>query len=404
MWKVFIADDEQNIRYGLKYLLEHSMSDIQIIGEAEDGVSALKLIQEMQPDILLVDICMPHLNGLQLIDQINDILVKKCIVIIITGHDEFEYAQKALKLKVFDYILKPVSKQNFIEVIKKAKEELSRLNLVDKYSNWSDMQLKKNMPYLRENSFNAFINNRLSLIEMEEQMEFFGLDLANSHGMVITRVEEKYHIGEQTKDWDRRLLLFAVRNIIEEILADSQPNIVFKDEEDNVIAILPIKSIDTWLDIDKKIEYNIDSFLRITVQVCSEKLKNGLRDIPAIYKKLIIDINNKGSSLPVISLAKKYIEKNYNKVDLSLQEVAQYIKISPNYLSRLLKQSEGYSFTEFLSILRINKAIKLMNNPNLKIHDIAERVGFSTQHYFCTAFKKFLGASPTEYRKSGDED
>lgn len=403
MWKVLIADDEPNIRDGLRCLLERNVMDIQIVGEAEDGLAALKLIKETQPDILLVDICMPHLNGLQLIDQVKSVFVKECKIIIITGHDEFEYAQQALKLKVFDYILKPVSKLNLYEVIEKAKDELSKSNLANKYFNWADMQLKKNMPYLRERFLNDFINNKLTGIELEDQMEFFGLDIGYSHGMLITRVEEKYNIGEQKKEWDRYLLLFAVQNIIEEILSDWQPNIIFRDEKDDIVAILPIKSVTEWVDIDSKIECNIDSYLKQTVLVSSEKFKNGLLDIPSVYNKLITDINNKGNNLPVISLARKYIEENYHKIDLSLQEVAQFIRISPNYLSRLLKQGEGYSFTEFLTMVRVKKAIKLMDNPNLKLYDIAERVGYNTQHYFCTAFKKVLGVSPTEYRKLGDE-
>lgn len=126
-------------------------------------------------------------------------------------------------------------------------------------------------------------------------------------------------------------------------------------------------------------------------------------DIPTVYNKLIEDINKKGNNMPIISLAEKYIEENYHKIELSLQEVAHSIGISPNYLSRLLKQAEGYSFTEFLTMVRVKKAIKLMDNPNLKLYEIAEKVGYNTQHYFSTAFKNVLGVSPTEYRKQGDE-
>lgn len=403
MWKVLIADDEPNIRYGLISLLERDVLDIQIVGEAENGLDALKLISETQPDILLVDICMPHLNGLQLIDQVKDVLLKECKIIIITGHDEFGYAQQALKLKVFDYILKPVSRLNLLEIIEKAKAELSELNSTNKYYNWADLQLKKNMPYLRGKFLNDFLNDKLTNIELEEQIEFFELDIRYSQGMIITRIEEKYNIGEQKNQWDRYLLLFAVQNIIEEMLSGCKPNTIFRDEKEDIIAILPIRSVTEWVDIKSKIEANIKLYLKQTVQVCSEEFKNGLLEIPSVYNKLSIEINNQGNSLPVISLVKKYIDENYYKMDLSLQEVAQFIIISPNYLSRLLKQAEGHSFTEFLTMVRVNKATKLMDNPNLKVYEIAEKVGYKTQHYFCTAFKKVLGVSPTEYRKMGDE-
>lgn len=399
MWKVFIADDEPNIRYGLRCLLERNISDIQIVGEADNGLDALKLIGESQPEILLVDICMPHLNGLQLIERVKGVLKKECRIIIISGHDEFEYAQQALKLQVFDYILKPVVKQNLCEVMEKTKEELQKLQSVNKYLGWADKQLKKNMPYLRERFLNDFINNKLSSVELEEQMSFFGMDVKESHGMLITRLEEKYNIGEQKKEWNRYLLLFAIQNIVEELLSDWQPNIIFRDGLDDIVAILPIKSVTEWVDIEYKIESAIEKYLKQTVIVCNDKIVNGLLDIPTVYTKIIEDINKKGKNMPVISFATKYIEENYHKMDLSLQEVAHSIGISPNYLSRLLKQAEGYSFTEYLTMVRVKKAIKLMDNPNLKLYEIAEKVGYNTQHYFSTAFKKVLGVSPTEYRK-----
>lgn len=403
MWKVFIADDEPNIRDGLKCLLEANVTDIQMVGEADNGLDALDMVKKIQPDILLVDICMPHLNGLQLIEQVRSVLKKECKIIIITGHDEFEYAQQALKLRVFDYLLKPVLRQNLYEVMEKAKNELQKQHTANKYLNWADRQLKKNMPYLRERFLNDYINNKLSTIELQEQMSFFGLDVKESHGMLITRLEEKYKLGEDKKEWDRYLLLFAIQNIVEELLSDWQPNIIFRDELDDIVAILPIKSVTEWVDIEYKIESAIEKYLEQTVIVCNDKIVNGLLDIPTVYNKLIEDINKKGNNMPVISLAIKYVEENYHKMDLSLQEVASSIGISPNYLSRLLKQSEGYSFTEFLTMVRVKKAIKLMGNPNLKLYEIAEKVGYNTQHYFSTAFKNVLGVSPTEYRKQGDE-
>ena len=96
-----------------------------------------------------------------------------------------------------------------------------------------------------------------------------------------------------------------------------------------------------------------------------------------------------------------YIETHYYKEELSLQDLAQSVQISPTYLSRLLKSEIGVSFIEYLTYVRVQKAMQLMSDPTVKIYEVAERVGYSNQHYFSTAFKKVVGLSPVEYRKRG---
>ena len=99
--------------------------------------------------------------------------------------------------------------------------------------------------------------------------------------------------------------------------------------------------------------------------------------------------------------AKQYIENNYFKEELSLEDVARDIKVSASYLSRVLKQETGTSFIDYLTQVRVKMAIQLMTDPSMKIYEIAERVGYNSQHYFSTAFKKVLGVSPVEYKKGG---
>ncbi|MBP2646080.1 MAG: two component transcriptional regulator, AraC family, partial [Firmicutes bacterium] len=98
-------------------------------------------------------------------------------------------------------------------------------------------------------------------------------------------------------------------------------------------------------------------------------------------------------------LCQKYIEKYYYKEELSLSNLAEEIHMSPTYLSRLLKQEIGVSFIEYLTQVRVRKAIQLMSSSTVKMYEIAEQVGYSNQHYFSTAFKKVVGFSPAEYRK-----
>ena len=119
----------------------------------------------------------------------------------------------------------------------------------------------------------------------------------------------------------------------------------------------------------------------------------------SLTRRLIKNLHSEIHCLPVIKKVKSYIEGNYQDPELSLQRIAADLLLSLSYLSKLFKQEVGMSFIDFLIKIRIKEAIKLMNNPQLKIYEIAEQVGYSSQHYFCAAFKKVLGVSPTEYRQ-----
>lgn len=126
MWKVLIADDEPKIRKGLKKILQSFDLDIEIIAEAEDGEIALDLAKEYKPNIILVDINMPFLDGLDFIEKVHDFL-PNTIIIIITGYDEFHYAKRAIQLQVFDYLLKPVNSIELKEIILKVIDRLQNL-------------------------------------------------------------------------------------------------------------------------------------------------------------------------------------------------------------------------------------------------------------------------------------
>ena len=111
MYKVFLADDEIWETIGLKKLLEKSGLPVQVIGEAENGIVALEQIEKKKPDILITDIRMPGLNGLELSEKIR----KRRIpleIIVLSGYAEFEYAKKAIQWGVRDYLLKPVEQED----------------------------------------------------------------------------------------------------------------------------------------------------------------------------------------------------------------------------------------------------------------------------------------------------
>lgn len=130
MYSILIIDDEPIIRRGIKTFIDFEKYKINDIYEAEDGNSALKTFSEVLPDLVLLDINIPFKNGLTLAQEMKE-LKNDVKIAIISGYDYFEYAQKALKIGVEDYILKPVSKTDINEIISKL---IYRLEETRKYN------------------------------------------------------------------------------------------------------------------------------------------------------------------------------------------------------------------------------------------------------------------------------
>lgn len=116
MYSVFLADDEPWIVIGLKKMIQRSELPFQVIGEANNGVTTLDEIESKKPDVLLTDIRMPGLTGLELLEQMNDRGIA-CKAVFITGYADFEYAQSALRMGAYDYLVKPVEEETLHGVL-----------------------------------------------------------------------------------------------------------------------------------------------------------------------------------------------------------------------------------------------------------------------------------------------
>lgn len=150
MIDAMIVDDEQYICSLLERLIDWSALGIRLLGNANNGKDALDMIREMKPDIILTDIRMPGLDGIRLLEEIQKLQMTS-LVIIISGYDDFSYAQSAVRLGAFEYILKPVEAENLQNVLLKAKEEIEKNRKNSEYITKLKRELAK-MQRVREGS------------------------------------------------------------------------------------------------------------------------------------------------------------------------------------------------------------------------------------------------------------
>lgn len=394
LWKVIIADDEPIIREGIRDSIDWEALQLEVVGEAEDGEEALALAISQQVHILLVDINMPIMDGLTLIKHVREKL-PDCRMIIITGHDEFQYAREAIRFNVAEYILKPTNPAQLRTVLEKVRAELGAEQKQREHLQLASEQISKNLPVLRERFCLEWIAGNLTDVEVKEQLHFLDLPCAAPSMIVVIRWPELSTQLPLMSERDRQLLSFAMENISAELLQE-HAKVIFRDASHLLVILL-------WEDVLVErladIEGAIQSYLKIAVYLHAESIADGFADVPEKYQRCRSKVYAQAAISPTVRRARQLIQEQFCNADLTLERVAALLQVSPVYLSRIIKQELGLSFVQLVTQLRIKKAVQLLNSTDLPIHEIASKTGYESQHYFSTAFKKVMGVSPNPYRR-----
>ncbi|RUT35607.1 response regulator [Paenibacillus zeisoli] len=394
LYRVLIADDEPIIREGIRDSVEWEKLGMEVVGEAEDGEEALELAEKYGIDILLVDMNMPFMDGITLMKRLR-VILPECRYVIITGHDEFSYAQEGIRLGVEDYILKPVNTDHLQRVLEHLANELDSVHQQNRYLKAASDQIEKNIPLLRERFCLEWIEGQLTEEEIYEQLQFLQLPGDIPRQLGIVRWPEMSASQPLTKESDRQLFLFALENIVSELLQHYE-RVMFRDTGSNIsICLWEIISEEKIAEIERAAQ----QYLKIAVNVHFEEIHEEIGAIGLVYKTCLDKVYKESQLSPLVRRARQYIHDYYHDPDLTLEVFARTLQVSPVYLSRMLKKELGTSFVGFIMHLRIRRAIQLLNSTELTILEIAEQVGYESQHYFSTAFKKVMGVSPNQYRK-----
>ncbi len=180
MYRIVIADDEAYIRDLVAKSINHSDLGMEVVGCAEDGTAAIEMIKELKPDILITDICMPAISGLDLIKQVKDTGVNLKTVII-SGYDDFAYAKTAIQLGVTNYLLKPFLPGELFEVLEKIKEELENNAALLRNMTKLQNQFEDNVLFIREKFLKDIIQNTAVKKNLIEEGRNLRLDLAANY-------------------------------------------------------------------------------------------------------------------------------------------------------------------------------------------------------------------------------
>lgn len=238
MTRLMLVDDEIEIRQGIRDLINWKENNVEVCGEACNGREAIKTIDEINPQIILVDIKMPVMNGLELIEYLSENypMIK---TIIVSGYDDFNYAQKALKLGASDYLLKPCRPEEILSTVLKAAAGIEEQRLKQDKISRLKIQLRESLPLLKEKFLIRLIKEEHKYLgNIEERAEFFKLKIRLNEGKVILIGIDNYSLlVEEAGNEDAELYKFAVKNIAEEILGGHFNCEIF-EVDDDIAAII----------------------------------------------------------------------------------------------------------------------------------------------------------------------
>lgn len=411
MISMIIADDELVIRQGL-LTIPWNEYGIEVIGAASNGEEALKLSKTAKPQILLTDIRMPGMDGLKLIENIKTD-VPEVKAILLTGYQDFEYARSAIQLGATGYVLKPSDPDEIITIVLKAKkqieeeikEKLEKSYMLQKMDNAKAAVLKA---FLQDLIFGRIQDPQTIMEKCRE------LNYTFDHCVVLF-IELKSETGEISSE-----SLGRIREEIYTITFSNCKCTILDIHPSSFCVILEMsaceeavkdKMLALAMDIENRIKNKFDLCVSIGISRCCNNAAdlhiafnqavNCLKMEYSHGKANITHIDNLKDELQsnkVISDIIDYIEKFYMD-EISLLTVSEHVHMNHIYISRLIRKETGETFLDILTKTRMKKACELLVKNEYKSYEISYRVGIKDAGYFSQVFKKYYGATPSEYRE-----
>lgn len=337
MYKVLFVDDDETIGFIVSKMKVWENSNFKITRYAQNGKEALLVLEKENFDLIITDIRMPIVDGLELLENIRK-RGDKTFLVLASTYSEFEYAKRGLQNGAIDYIIKPITEENLKELFIRVEKLLK-----EKEDKPKETNLKVSKDRI-DKWYNLFIN----LEETPKNLKDKYLKELND----IVK-EEKVIFSELLFEgiWEKIVKVFPWLVKLENI------EFLFKEES-----------------FEKEVE---------------EKIYN-IQEIVKKYK-----LNNYDSLINNVS---EVILKNIGK-DKLLDIISEELQLSKDYIGKLFKNKVGITLNEYSTILKMEYGKKLLNGSNKKVYEISEELGYSTVDYFSKLFKNYTGFTPVQYRK-----
>ena len=359
MLRLAIIDDEEETRQIMVNFIDWEAYGITVIGEASDGLVAYDLINAQRPDIVLIDIQMPGMTGLEVLEKIRLEGAVSPAFIIMSGFDDFEFARKALSLSAVDYLLKPFRPDDVVLAIQRSIRHLELIR--------SDARDAASVNVTRAPLGGGALNFTLLHYPSEEERRLLNSLKTSSPDTILADLKVFWDRLCASNDSEESRLNCAVILYVEICR--------FLLERGSRFSKPYFEAWDSTQDVSQNVYQTLES---IMLEAFS-----------------LIEATD-GSHIYVNS-AIQYIQAHYNE-PLSLEDVANAINLSTSYLSSLFSKVLGTTFIGYVQSVRIERAKELLHTTTLKIYEVAAQIGYDDEKYFSQVFRKVEGISPSQFR------
>lgn len=237
MYKVLLVDDEALIREAISENIRWEEMGFSFLGSCENGKEAMERIRQTPPDLLLTDINMPYVDGLELARYVRE-NYPDTRTVIISGYDEFEYAKQAVRYQVMEYILKPVTPSELNEMLARAKASLDERSMRSRTLKKLRGAYVSNCPFLRGRFLNSLLRGNERPENLEEKMEELEISLCGDlYNTAIVEGDDLSPFLNQYADVRDELALFSIYNITQELIEQRGLGSVFQDMDGRTVII-----------------------------------------------------------------------------------------------------------------------------------------------------------------------
>ncbi|MDO4267381.1 MAG: response regulator [Eubacteriales bacterium] len=240
MYKVILVDDEDLEREGMAALIPWEDMDMQLVDMAWNGIEAMEKIQMQKPDLVITDIKMPVMNGIELIRQARE-LNPELAFVVLSGYGEFEYTSQAMELGIRHYILKPCDEEKFLEVLARVREELIRQREKASSELADKNILKRTLPHAQEQILNALISMQELSKPDQELLDSFVKGQGSACFLYVIRGDGEFD----------QLDRFAMTNILSELLGNNKILMAAGNQRE-LFYLLPAELAEQFLPLARK--------------------------------------------------------------------------------------------------------------------------------------------------------
>lgn len=345
---IAIVDDEPMMLKSMKRILNEKYPEVKIACCCRTAREFLDILKETDIDVVITDVCMPGLNGIELCRIIRE--NKYDIeIIMISGHSDFEYVKEAMSYGVKRYILKPINQAKINDLVK-------YLKLVENEKN--------NVKKLRRRIGSMEITNQLNDLLWggavdEIRQTIFPSDIIHINSDVV------------------KSYITYIINVLSFFVKDNELPCF---ENEDLFAIVMSKQ-----SYEEMVDYIVERCADIVLCIQSAN-------------EITTEINNKATEI------RRYIERNHTNPDLGLDMLSVEFDLSTRHISRIFAKQYGESISKYILSLRIENAKKLLRKTNIPTDDIVAMIGYTSSRYFKQCFKEQMGCTMNEYRNVGDND